>query len=394
MHPILADWRRLQLQLAASSALGAVLGVLIRIVDGVPWLDAFVFALPLALFATPLSFSAWYLCRALPISRTPPLRLVTVALGSGAVAGALWAAIGYEWWDVLSRSGWERTGVPAPVLGALLAGLGGLGYVLSVAVHYLLQASEDSAEAGRRVLASEIAHREAELRALRAQVDPHFLFNSLNSIAGLTNADPERAREMCQRLADFLRESLAVGASPRISLQREVALAEQYLNVEQARFGQRLAIRASVAAASADVPVPPLILQPLVENAVRHGIATCLDGGTIEIAARRAGERVVIEVVNPRDVEGGRAGTGLGLDLVRRRLAASFGGDAALRVEPSPSGYRVSVTIPVGERTSVPGGREDNESGLRQGSGQARRGQAEAASSAGAARAGVGPQKQ
>ncbi len=292
MHPILADWRRLLLQLAASCVLGAVLGGLVGVVIGVGWLDAIVFALPLALLATPLSFSAWYLCRAMPLSRTPPIRLVTAALGSGIISGAIWAAIGYEWWDVLLRDGWERANAPMPVLAALLAGLGGLGYILSVTVHYVLQASEDSAEAGRRVLASEIAHREAELRALRAQVDPHFLFNSLNSIAGLTTADPVRAREMCQRLADFLRESLAVGASPRIPLRREVALAEQYLCVEQVRFGRRLSICATVAAASGDVAVPPLILQPLVENAVRHGVATCLDGGTIrdrDTAGRRPG---------------------------------------------------------------------------------------------------------
>jgi two-component system sensor histidine kinase AlgZ len=361
MHPILADWRRLQLQLAASGVLGAVLGLLVRVVIGAEWLDALVFALPLAIVATPLSFSAWYLCRALPLSRTPPIRLVTAALGSGVVSGAVWAAIGYAWWDALVREGWARTDAPTPVLAALLSGLGGLGYVLSVAVHYLFQAAEDSADAGRRVLASEIAHREAELRALRAQVDPHFLFNSLNSIAGLTTADPVRAREMCQRLADFLRESLAVGASSRIPLRREVALAEQYLLVEGVRFGRRLSVRASVTPETADVAVPPLILQPLVENAVRHGVATCVEGGTIEIATCRTGDRVVIDVANPRDADGGRPGTGLGLALVRRRLGASFGGAAALRVEPSPAAYRVSVTIPIDEG-SARGCREDSES--------------------------------
>src|SRR5260221_8600102 len=106
MHPIFADWRRLQLQLAASGVLGAVLGVFVRIVIGVAWLDAFVFALPLALLATPLSFSAWYLCRAMPLSRTPRIRLVTAALGSGVISGALWAGIGDEWWDLLLRAGW------------------------------------------------------------------------------------------------------------------------------------------------------------------------------------------------------------------------------------------------------------------------------------------------
>ena len=352
MHPMFADWRCLQLHAVASGLVGAVLGLLVRVVFGIAWGDAMAFALPLALFATPLSFSAWYLCRAMPLSRTPALRLVAAAVGSAGVSGAIWAAIGNEWWNVLVIGGLERPDAPRPVLSALLIGLGGLGYLLSVTVHYLLQAAEETAEAARRVLASEVAHRDAELRALRAQVDPHFLFNSLNSIAGLTAADPDRAREMCQRLADFLRESLAVGASPRIALRREVALAEQYLRVEQVRFGPRLAIRTMMAPESGDLPVPPLILQPLVENAVRHGVGTCLDGGTIEIQARRAGDRVVIDVRNPRDADGGRPGTGRGLDLVRQRLTASFGRHAAVAIEPSSDAYRVTITMPAEQARS------------------------------------------
>jgi LytS/YehU family sensor histidine kinase len=134
-----------------------------------------------------------------------------------------------------------------------------------------------------------------------------------------------------------------------VTLGREIALAEQYLKIEQVRFGRRLGVRSSVAADAGAVAVPPLILQPLVENAVRHGIATRLDGGTIEIEASRAGERAVIIVSNPRDADGSRRGTGFGLEIVRRRLAASFGDRAALAIEPAPEAYRVSLTIPIEE---------------------------------------------
>lgn len=349
MHPILADRRRLELHLVAWALAGAILALLVRMVIGVDWTDALVFAMPLGFLAAPLSLSSWYVCRATPLSRTPLLRLSVTAAGSAVVTAALWAAIGYEWWAVLVGAGFERADASMPVLAALLVGLGALAYLLSVTVHYLLQTSEESAEASRRGLQSEIAHRDAELRALRAQVDPHFLFNSLNSVAGLIVPDPEKARHMCQLLADFLRDSLTLGASARIPLAREVALAEQYLHVEEVRFGRRLVVRAVVAPDSAALLVPPLILQPLVENAVRHGIATCVEGGTIEIAARRAGERTVIDVRNPRDPDGGRRGTGFGLDIVRRRLAASFGDRAALVTEPGPASYRVSITMPVEE---------------------------------------------
>jgi LytS/YehU family sensor histidine kinase len=139
---------------------------------------------------------------------------------------------------------------------------------------------------------------------------------------------------------------------PRISLVRELALAEQYLEIERVRFGDRLK---TLVTSSVDesVEVPPLLLQPLIENAVRHGIATCLEGGTIEIAAEARGPLVWLTVSNPRDPDGGRAraGTGFGLDIVKRRLSGVFGDRAALAVEPGERQYRVSITLPREEAT-------------------------------------------
>jgi len=216
-------------------------------------------------------------------------------------------------------------------------------------VQFLSQAFEHSAEVSQRALASQVGQREAELRALRAQLDPHFLFNSLNSISGLIAADPEKARKMCQMLGDFLRDSLSLGAAARIPLGREIALAEQYLRIEQVRFGERLRVQTDVAPEGRALSVPALILQPLVENAVRHGIATRLDGGAIEIDARRSGDRALIVVSNPRDPDAARKGSGLGLDIVRRRLAAAFGDRAAISIEAAPESYRVSLSLPVEE---------------------------------------------
>jgi hypothetical protein len=347
MHPILADRRRLQLYLGAWSLVGAMLAVLVRAVLGVPWREALLFGVPLGLAAVPMSLSAWYLCRAMPLARTPPGRVAAAAVGAAVAMAGLWAAAGRGWWLALSRAGQQTGGTPVAPLLALVAGLGVLAYLVGLTVQYLVAAFEESTVAGRRVLQSEIAQRDAELTALRAQIDPHFLFNSLNSIAGLIAADPAKARLMCQLLADFLRDSLALGSSARIALGREIAMAEQYLRVEQVRFGPRLTLEVAVSEESRGVPVPPLILQPLVENAVRHGIATCLEGGRIEITARRVGARAVITVANPRDVDGGRAGTGFGLGIVRRRLSASFGEVAALVLEPAAGSYRATVTVPI-----------------------------------------------
>ncbi len=346
MHPILADRQRLQLHLTAWSLVGALLGVLVHLMLGIGWTDALLFGLPLGLLAAPLSLSAWYLCRALPLSRTSATRVSMTAAGAAIVTASIWAALGYQWWRVIG-GGAELAEADRRVLTALLVGVGALAYLISVTVHYVLQVFEESAQAALRLVEADLAQRDAELRALRAQVDPHFLFNGLTSVSGLIAADPEKARRMCQLLAGFLRDSLTLGRAVRIPLSREVALAEQYLAVEAVRFGTRLRVRTAVAADSASVPVPPLILQPLVENAVRHGIGTCLEGGVIEIAARRAGPRLVIDVQNPRDPGGSLRGSGFGLDIVRRRLAAAFGEAAALAIEPGPLSYRASMTLPL-----------------------------------------------
>ena len=115
-------------------------------------------------------------------------------------------------------------------------GFGLFVYLLSLAVSYIVSAAEHTRQAERRALQGQVLSREAELRSLRAQIDPHFLFNSLHSISALTAADPAGARRMCLLLAEFLRESLALGAEDRIPLARELKLAEKYLEVERVRY--------------------------------------------------------------------------------------------------------------------------------------------------------------
>ena len=240
MHPILGDQLRLRLHLTAWGLAGAIVALLIRVLVGVPWTEAFVFGIPMGLVAAPISLSAWYLCKAMPLARTSALRIGATAFGAAVVTASLWAGLGRLWWQLLGQSGFDLPAQTAAEPFALLIGLGALGYLLAITVHYVMQASQESAAAERRALESQVAQREAELRALRAQIDPHFLFNSLNSIIGLMSADADRARTMCHRLAEFLRDSLTLGGETRIPLSREAALVEQYLGVERVRFGTRL----------------------------------------------------------------------------------------------------------------------------------------------------------
>jgi sensor histidine kinase YesM len=335
---------------AVPVAFGIALATFLHAAAALDWIDAIVFAVPMGLLLGAIALSSGYFSRALPLARTPLTAILTVVTAA-IITAALWSAVGRFWWHALAAGGLVSAAEPPPFLFALLVGLGALGYLLAVTTSSVTRALEDSAAAARRALELQIGQRDAELRALRAQVDPHFLFNSLHAIGGLIGADPARARLMCQLLGDFLRESLTVGSAPAIALEREVALANQYLQIEQVRFGSRLEVSAHVPPDAAGVCVPPLILQPLVENAVRHGVATTLEGGRVAIDARRAGSRMVVSVSNPRDRTAARRGTGFGLDLVRRRLEAAFGDRAGLTIEPGNDSYRVLITLPIEEAT-------------------------------------------
>ena len=226
--------------------------------------------------------------------------------------------------------------------------MGLLLFLLAAALHYLLVAFEDSRRAETEALRFQILSREAELRALRAQIHPHFLFNSLNSISALIGSRPEEARRMCLLLADFLRRSLALGARDRVPLAEELALAEDLLAIEKVRFGARLHYAPRVEEAALTCLVPPLLLQPLVENAVTHGIAQCLEGGTVRLEARRRGERLLLAIENPRDAGAPtRKGTGIGIENVRRRLETLYGREAALRLQSAGDSFQVELELPV-----------------------------------------------
>jgi len=221
---------------------------------------------------------------------------------------------------------------------------------MAMAIHYLMLAFEASRESERRVLHSEVSTREAELRALRAQLNPHFLFNSLNSINALVGSDPEGARRMCESLGDFLRRTLALGSRDAVTLNEELSLVDRYYEIESVRFGERLRMERFIETGAERCLVPPLLLQPLVENAVTHGVAHVLEGGTVRVRAHRRGSGLTITVDNPCDPDRppGR-GTGLGLRNVRERLDSAYGSDAFVTTEERDGRFVVTLEMPSNE---------------------------------------------
>jgi len=313
--------------------------------------EALLFVGPLTLVYASACLSAWWICRSNPLDTTPPTRLAFSLVGATLQASGVWVGIGALWAAVLARAGSlppERSLIIRDLV--VLFVLGVVLYAQSIAMHYFLLAFESARNAERRVLESQVSAREAELRALRAQINPHFLFNSLNSISALAGREPEAARRMCTLLGDFLRVSLSLGARHRVAFAEELALAEHYLSIEQVRFGARLSVEKRIDTEAERCQVPPLLIQPLIENAVKHGVADRVEGGTVRIEARRRGGSLEVAVENPRDPEAPpRRGAGLGLENVRRRLAALDPRETRVDVVRELERFRVVLTLPAVE---------------------------------------------
>jgi len=189
---------------------------------------------------------------------------------------------------------------------------------------------------------------ETRLQLLGMQLQPHFLFNTLNTIAELVHEDPDTADRMIAHLSDLLRRSLDLGTLQQIPLSDEVDLVSRYLDIQKARFDERLQVTIDVAPDAAHALVPPLLLQPLVENAIRHGLGARLDAGRITIEARVAGGTLVIVVID--DGEGTSAGgtERVGLGNTRARLDALYGARGRLDLSPAAGGgTRATIQLPL-----------------------------------------------
>jgi LytS/YehU family sensor histidine kinase len=194
-----------------------------------------------------------------------------------------------------------------------------------------------------------ILARDSELKALKAQVNPHFLFNSLHSISALTATDPRKAREMCIMLAEFLRATLGLGEKTAIPLRDEISLTRSFLSVEKVRFGDRLNLDERIEPEALDYLVPPLLLQPLLENAVAHGVSNLTEGGWIRLQISRgtgAGS-LAIQVENNFDPEmPPRRRNGTGLRNVRQRLETRYGEQATFASWTEGDRFRVAMEFP------------------------------------------------
>lgn len=223
-----------------------------------------------------------------------------------------------------------------------------LTYWAIVGVTYAVEQYQQSRARDLQAAQLQTALARAQVQSLQMQLQPHFLFNTLNAIAALMREDVEAADVMIARLGDLLRAALATAAEPEVPLRRELELVQMYLDIQLARLGERLTVRVAVAPDTLDLAVPTLLLQPLVENAIRYGAAVRPGRATIDVRAFRDGATLILEVDDDGPGPPDAVRFGHGLENTRLRLSAAFGPLAALALTRRPAGGATArVAIPI-----------------------------------------------
>jgi two-component system sensor histidine kinase AlgZ len=238
-------------------------------------------------------------------------------------------------------SGWRRAGWAMGMLG------GGLTASVFLSMWRYRNRIEDVEE---REVEAQAAATHAHLQALQARVQPHFLFNCLNTVAGLIEEDPKRAETAIERLSDLFRYTLDSSRVSSLPLAQELAIVRDYLALETLRYGDRLKAAIHVEPGSEAVLVPPLVLQPAVENAVLHGVAPRREGGRIEVGVRVLEQDVVLSVEDdgPGAGASGHVGSGTALADLRHRLDLLYGDRARVEQDEGPlGGFRLRITLPL-----------------------------------------------
>ncbi len=305
--------------------------------------------LPVIMIYSQINLSAWYIAKAFPLGKTNIWKIVVLVFVSSTLMSLLFVGLFVGWIFIVS----QYVTIPQPgtdqwLLYLLLSVLGEELYLVSLAIAYLFVAFEVSRNAERDTFELKLLAQSSELKVLRMQINPHFLFNSLNSINALILQKPEKAREMTTLLADFFRKSLQFGSKDTITLGEEFSLLTNYLDIERIRFGARLQVEQKINDSVLSCLVPPLLLQPILENAVKYGITNSVENGMVRIKADVKNERIFITVENTHEEERQtKKGTGFGLSIVRKRLHAIFGNNSDVQLSREGNVFRVIVFFPV-----------------------------------------------
>lgn len=294
-----------------------------------------------------LSSGIWFTIRYSGRGGRSWLETLSYHLAAMAFTILIWQGLGYAAMKLISDNDHSYMEFLRKSLSfRILAGI--LIYLLIVSVYYLIISVRELKERVEREASLTAMLREAEINKLRAQIKPHFLFNSLNSVSSLTLTDPPKAQDMVIKLSEFMRYSLSMGEESMSTLKNELYHVGLYLDIEKVRFSDRLMIHQKVDATCENWPIPAMILQPLLENAVKHGVYTMTGPSTVVLNVTCSDEFLNVAIRNEFDPDSApRKGTGTGLQNVISRMSTIYGRKDLVVLHKGERNFEVELRIPI-----------------------------------------------
>jgi sensor histidine kinase YesM len=300
-----------------------------------------------------LGIGIWYIVQYLTISEQKYHLILADHLVTGGILVLIWLFGGFyilSWIfaDNMEYANFLNKSLPWRFVYLIMV------YALLVMIYYLINYYRQFHEKLIQEAHLKQAIQQSELNMLKSQINPHFLFNSLNSIHSLIMADPDKAGDMLLGLSDFLRYTVRKNQTEQVSLKDELENIEKYLDIEKIRFGERLVIEEDISEACLQRNIPNMILQPIYENAVKHGVNESTDTVTISTRCTNVNGDLKISIGNnysPGNIS--KKGKDLGLDNIRKRLNLHYHRSDLLEIEKSSFYFTVHITIPSIESTSI-----------------------------------------
>ena len=321
--------------------------VLTMVYGKLPFAAAFPRALLTIGIAALLGLGVWRFCARMPWPEALRIRFYALHLAAAALFAILWLLILFTVEPLLTGTPIREALRNARMSGYFVV-MGLFVYGVIAGVSYAIRMQQRVYENERRALRAEGQLSAARLDALQSRLHPHFLFNALHTVAALVRQDSAQAETAIEKLGDMLRYTLQEPASQTVPFSEEWEFTRRYLDFEQLRYGERLHVTTAIEPDSLTCTAPSFALQTLVENAVHHSIAMRAEGGKIEIAARADERRLFLRVRDDggNGLPAARTGAQFGLQALRERLNAVYGGDSQMVVEARSGHYEVSLTVP------------------------------------------------
>jgi sensor histidine kinase YesM len=348
-NPILTSKRGVFSYLTAWALLALVHILVLRHLHelSLPWRVVISDGLVFNLIFAAGGLSLWYSCRFLSLEKSSVLRVVLSHVVGAMLESLLWVAAAYL---ILKNIDFNYPEYSGFLFNSLIIRwvLGIVLYFTLVTFFYFLIYYNNFQE--KRIQEAELKSlvKEAELRTLKFQINPHFIFNSLNSINSLTITNPPKAGEMTIKLANYLRYTLSKNDHQKSTLKEEIDSAKLYLDIEKVRFGDKFEFVDDIDSTCLSALVPNMLLQPLFENAIKHGVYESLETVHIRLECRRRGEFLQLIVENDFDPEAAqKKGPGIGLTNIKNRLQITYSQDNLLQIDRNGHTFRVTVFIPM-----------------------------------------------